>query len=121
MLARCAQIIVTEVGDETFIIAAIMAMRHPRLVVYAGAMTALIFMTVRLLGLLTACFFATCQWSKLRTGSLAALYPTCDPIPSNRLCFQQPDSQGSVHPLRVTASRLGWDKQLNLRCIYTAP
>lgn len=47
MRARCAQIIVTEVGDETFIIAAIMAMRHPRLVVYAGAMTALIFMTVR--------------------------------------------------------------------------
>ena len=37
----------TEVGDETFIIAAIMAMRHPRIVVYAGAMTALIFMTVR--------------------------------------------------------------------------
>ena len=43
----CTQIIVTEVGDETFIIAAIMAMRHPRIVVYAGAMTALIFMTVR--------------------------------------------------------------------------
>ncbi|KAK9827359.1 hypothetical protein WJX81_000872 [Elliptochloris bilobata] len=39
-------IIVTEVGDETFIIAAIMAMRHPRVVVYAGAMTALIFMTI---------------------------------------------------------------------------
>ncbi len=43
----CAQIIVTEVGDETFIIAAIMAMRHPRIVVYAGAMTALFCMTVR--------------------------------------------------------------------------
>ena len=37
----------TELGDETFIIAAIMAMRHPRLVVYAGAMSALGFMTVR--------------------------------------------------------------------------
>ena len=37
----------TELGDETFIIAAIMAMRHPRLVVYAGAMAALASMTVR--------------------------------------------------------------------------
>ena len=41
------QILVTELGDETFIIAAIMAMRHPRLVVYAGAMSALGLMTVR--------------------------------------------------------------------------
>lgn len=41
------QIMVTELGDETFIIAAIMAMRHSRLVVYFGAMTALTFMTVR--------------------------------------------------------------------------
>ena len=40
------QILVTELGDETFIIAAIMAMRHPRLVVYVGAMTALVSMTV---------------------------------------------------------------------------
>ena len=36
----------TELGDETFIIAAIMAMRYPRLVVYAGAMAALASMTV---------------------------------------------------------------------------
>ena len=40
------QILVTELGDETFIIAAIMAMRHPRLVVYVGAMSALVSMTV---------------------------------------------------------------------------
>lgn len=40
------QILVTELGDETFIIAAIMAMRHPRMVVYIGAMSALISMTV---------------------------------------------------------------------------
>lgn len=39
-------IMVTEMGDETFIIAAIMAMRHSRLIVYLGAMSALIFMTV---------------------------------------------------------------------------
>ena len=43
----CAtQILVTELGDETFIIAAIMAMRHSRLTVYAGAMSALALMTV---------------------------------------------------------------------------
>ena len=42
----CVQILATELGDETFIIAAIMSMQHPRLVVYAGAMTALTFMTV---------------------------------------------------------------------------
>ena len=43
-----AQILVTELGDETFIIAAIMAMRHGRAIVYAGAMSALSFMTVLL-------------------------------------------------------------------------
>jgi putative Ca2+/H+ antiporter (TMEM165/GDT1 family) len=41
-----AMIIVSELGDETFIIAAIMAMRHPRQVVLAGALGALYFMTV---------------------------------------------------------------------------
>lgn len=35
-------------GDETFIIAAIMAMRHPRLIIFIGAILALILMTVRL-------------------------------------------------------------------------
>ncbi|DBA83846.1 TPA: hypothetical protein ACH3X1_006360 [Trebouxia sp. C0004] len=45
-LKSLLMILVTELGDETFIIAAIMAMRHPRLVVYVGAMTALVSMTV---------------------------------------------------------------------------
>lgn len=31
-------ILVTEIGDKTFFIAAVLAMRHGRLVVYAGAM-----------------------------------------------------------------------------------
>jgi hypothetical protein len=31
-------ILVTEIGDKTFFIAAVLAMRHARLVVYAGAM-----------------------------------------------------------------------------------
>merc|ERR1719327_2419838 len=43
----------TEVGDKTFFIAAILAMRHARLVVFAGALGALAVMTVlsALLGL----------------------------------------------------------------------
>merc|ERR1719436_1113103 len=36
----------TELGDETFIIAAVMAMRHPKFVVLGGALAALYFMTV---------------------------------------------------------------------------
>eukprot|EP00999_Lentomonas_sp_LEN2_P000211 NODE_1205_length_956_cov_109.995175_g1160_i0.p1 GENE.NODE_1205_length_956_cov_109.995175_g1160_i0~~NODE_1205_length_956_cov_109.995175_g1160_i0.p1 ORF type:complete len:234 (-),score=31.99 NODE_1205_length_956_cov_109.995175_g1160_i0:35-736(-) len=39
-------IIVTELGDKTFFIAAILAMRAGRLVVFAGAITALAIMTV---------------------------------------------------------------------------
>jgi len=39
-------ILVSELGDETFIIAAIMAMRHPRAIVFAGAIGALAVMTV---------------------------------------------------------------------------
>lgn len=35
-----------KIGDETFIIAALMAMRHPRATVLSGALTALIIMTV---------------------------------------------------------------------------
>jgi len=37
-------ILVTEIGDKTFFIAAVLAMRHGRLVVYAGAMGALAVM-----------------------------------------------------------------------------
>lgn len=39
-------IIVSEIGDKTFFIAAIMAMKHPRIIVFSGAMSALGFMTV---------------------------------------------------------------------------
>ena len=39
-------ILVTEIGDKTFFIAAVLAMRHGRLVVYAGAMGALAVMHV---------------------------------------------------------------------------
>lgn len=46
VLARSfAMIIFSEIGDKTFLIAAILAMRHPRLVVFAGALFSLIVMS----------------------------------------------------------------------------
>lgn len=39
-------IIFSEIGDKTFLVAALMAMRHPRLVVFSSAFSALIAMTV---------------------------------------------------------------------------
>jgi putative Ca2+/H+ antiporter (TMEM165/GDT1 family) len=45
-LKSIAVIVVTELGDKTFFIAAVMAMRHPRLIVYFGALGALAAMTV---------------------------------------------------------------------------
>ncbi|KAL8881058.1 MAG: hypothetical protein Q9192_007885 [Flavoplaca navasiana] len=41
-----AMIIFSEVGDKTFLIAALMAMNHPRLVVFTAAFAALIVMTI---------------------------------------------------------------------------
>ncbi|XP_019051871.1 PREDICTED: GDT1-like protein 4 [Nelumbo nucifera] len=49
--ASFSMIIVSEIGDETFIIAALMAMRHPKSIVLSGALTALIVMTVLSTGL----------------------------------------------------------------------
>ena len=39
-------IIFSEIGDKTFLVAALMAMKHPRLVVFSAAFTALIAMTI---------------------------------------------------------------------------
>jgi putative Ca2+/H+ antiporter (TMEM165/GDT1 family) len=44
-------ILATEMGDETFIIAAVMAMRHPKMTVLGGALAALYIMTVLSAGL----------------------------------------------------------------------
>ncbi|EPY24423.1 membrane protein [Strigomonas culicis] len=41
-----SMILVSEIGDKTFFIACLMAMRHPRLTVYVGAVSALAAMTV---------------------------------------------------------------------------
>ncbi|KAL5218604.1 hypothetical protein ABZP36_019288, partial [Zizania latifolia] len=43
--ASLSMIIVSEIGDETFIIAALMAMRHPKSTVLSGALSALVVMT----------------------------------------------------------------------------
>lgn len=45
-IASLSVIIVSELGDKTFFIAAIMAMRHSRLIVFSGALGALGLMTV---------------------------------------------------------------------------
>ena len=45
-VASLSVIIVSELGDKTFFIAAIMAMRHSRVTVLAGALGALALMTV---------------------------------------------------------------------------
>ena len=44
-------IIATELGDKTFCIAAVMAMRHNRIIVFAGAIGALIVMTILSVGI----------------------------------------------------------------------
>ncbi len=54
-----AMILATEIGDRTFFIAAIMAMKHDRLVVWSGALAALAIMTVlsAIFGLAAVTFF----------------------------------------------------------------
>ncbi|PGH03631.1 hypothetical protein AJ80_08652 [Polytolypa hystricis UAMH7299] len=41
-----AMIVVSEIGDKTFLVAALMAMRHPRMVVFSAAFAALFTMTL---------------------------------------------------------------------------
>ncbi|KAF2910829.1 hypothetical protein DAI22_11g130900 [Oryza sativa Japonica Group] len=51
LFASLSMILVSEIGDETFIIAALMAMRHPKSIVLSGALSALYVMTVLSTGL----------------------------------------------------------------------
>jgi putative Ca2+/H+ antiporter (TMEM165/GDT1 family) len=46
LLQSFTMIIFSEIGDKTFLIAAILAMRHPRLVVFAGAFGSLVVMSM---------------------------------------------------------------------------
>ncbi|KAE8160871.1 hypothetical protein BDV40DRAFT_269621 [Aspergillus tamarii] len=46
LIASFTMIVVSEIGDKTFLVAALMAMRHPRLLVFSAAFAALFVMTV---------------------------------------------------------------------------
>jgi len=46
LLSSFTMIIFSEIGDKTFLIAAILAMKHPRLVVFAGAFGSLVVMSI---------------------------------------------------------------------------
>lgn len=46
LLQSFAMIIVSEIGDKTFLIAAILAMSNPRLIVFAGAFGSLVVMSI---------------------------------------------------------------------------
>jgi putative Ca2+/H+ antiporter (TMEM165/GDT1 family) len=46
LLQSFSMIILSEIGDKTFLIAAILAMRHPRLIVFAGAFGSLVVMSL---------------------------------------------------------------------------
>jgi len=62
-------IIVTELGDKTFFIAAILAMQHSRCLVFSGAISALGFMTVLsvFLGVIIPRTFTYCAGTILLT------------------------------------------------------
>lgn len=69
-----AMIIATEIGDKTFFIAAVLSMRHPRLSVFAGAILALISMTIisTMMGLILPSFLPR-QYTHI-IGGLLFLY-----------------------------------------------
>lgn len=46
MISSFSMILVSEIGDKTFFIACLMAMRHPKMTVYIGAVGALAAMTI---------------------------------------------------------------------------
>ncbi|KAL2831154.1 hypothetical protein BDW59DRAFT_140494 [Aspergillus cavernicola] len=46
LLFSFTMIVVSEIGDKTFLVAALMAMRHPQLLVFSAAFSALIGMTI---------------------------------------------------------------------------
>ncbi|RZC47384.1 hypothetical protein C5167_040329 [Papaver somniferum] len=65
--ASLSMILVSEIGDETFIIAALMAMRHPKSIVLSGALSALFVMTATIAALLNKKlpWFATSRWKRI--------------------------------------------------------
>jgi putative Ca2+/H+ antiporter (TMEM165/GDT1 family) len=67
-----AMIIFSEIGDKTFLVAALMAMRHARLLVFSAALSALIAMTV--LSAMLGHAFPTLLPKRLTTFAAAILF-----------------------------------------------
>ena len=65
-------IVVSEIGDKTFLIAAILSMRHPRLTIFAGALGALAVMS--LLSSLLGTILPTLLPKRLTTVAAAGLF-----------------------------------------------
>ncbi|CAI5957382.1 unnamed protein product [Closterium sp. NIES-64] len=78
-------ILVSEIGDETFIIAALMAMRHPRSIVLAGALSALGIMTVPMCGMVEMSLVITWPYSIVLSTGLGLIMPN-HPVS----CFRPP-------------------------------
>ncbi|KIM54430.1 hypothetical protein SCLCIDRAFT_380083 [Scleroderma citrinum Foug A] len=70
-----ATIIFSEIGDKTFLIAAILAMRHPRLVVFAGALGSLFLMSMlsAIMGHILPSLIPK-QWTQLSAGVLFLVF-----------------------------------------------
>ena len=86
-----SMILVCEMGDKTFFIAAIMAMRHDRLVIFAGAISALAVMTVCAFSWESRMYFCTARPTT----------PHCalGTVFHDWICSAERSSQ-SLHPLR---------------------
>ena len=75
LLRSFGMIIFSEIGDKTFLIAAILAMRHPRLYVFAGAFSSLLLMSLlsaELGHLLPK--LVPLQWIQITTGVLFLVF-----------------------------------------------
>ncbi|KAI9328561.1 UPF0016-domain-containing protein [Zopfochytrium polystomum] len=68
-------ILVSEIGDKTFIIAAVMAMRHSRTLIFSAAISALAFMTVlsALLGHIVPALFSK-TWTQFAASALFVVF-----------------------------------------------
>lgn len=89
-LGAISVIIVSELGDKTFFIAAILAMRHSRVVVFAGAISALAIMTV----LSAALGFATTVIPRVYTHYLSIILFVFFGVRMIREAYYMPRDEG---------------------------
>lgn len=104
-LASWSMILVSEIGDKTFFIACLMAMRNPRLTVFAGAISALAAMTVlsALMGVLVPSLLSVQVTQGLAvllfTGfGIKILYETYK---------EEPDAEGENEEMAEAAAAIG--------------